>query len=118
MNPERLKSARKTAKLSQEKLGVMAGIDEATARSRVSQYEKGFHTPSFELVKKFAMILNVPECYFYIVDDVFAAAVLQMYHTHQVPFLQHPDYEKLKQAEKLVDQLQKLIVELTNNSLR
>ncbi|EKN4036026.1 helix-turn-helix transcriptional regulator [Yersinia enterocolitica] len=118
MNPERLKSARKTAKLSQEKLGVMAGIDEATARSRVSQYEKGFHTPSFDLIKKFAVILNVPECYFYIVDDIFAEAVLEMYHTHQMPYLQHPDYEKLKHAEKLVEQLQKLIHDLTNKSHR
>lgn len=118
MNPERLKSARKTAKLSQEKLGVMAGIDEVTARSRVSQYEKGFHTPPFDLVRKFAVILDVPECYFYIMDDVFAEAVLQMHHSYQAPVLQHPDHEKLKQAEKLAEQLRKLIHDLTSKSHR
>jgi len=41
MIPKRLKTARLAAKLSQEKLGVLAGIEESTARSRISQYESG-----------------------------------------------------------------------------
>ncbi|HEE4268670.1 TPA: transcriptional regulator, partial [Klebsiella pneumoniae] len=41
MIPKRLKDARLRAGLTQEKLGVMAGIEEATAYSRLSHYESG-----------------------------------------------------------------------------
>ncbi|HFF6450588.1 TPA: transcriptional regulator, partial [Klebsiella pneumoniae] len=37
------------------------------------------HKPSFELVCSFAKVLDVPECYFYTVDDEFAEAVLALY---------------------------------------
>ncbi|EPL6128111.1 helix-turn-helix transcriptional regulator [Klebsiella aerogenes] len=79
MIPKRLKEARLRAKLTQEKLGVLAGIEEATAYSRLSHYENGTHKPTFELVCEFARVLNVPECYFYTVDDDFAEAVLDLY---------------------------------------
>lgn len=79
MLPARLKTARLRANFTQEKLGVLAGIEEATARSRVSQYESGIHRPTFEMMCSFAKVLNVPECYFYTVDDDFAAAVLDLY---------------------------------------
>ena len=54
-------------------------IGEETAYSRLSHYEKGTHKPSFELVCEFARVLNVPECYFYIIDDQFAEDVLKLY---------------------------------------
>lgn len=79
MIPKRLKEARLRAKLTQEKLGVLAGIEEATAYSRLSHYENGTHKPTFDLVCEFAKVLNVPECYFYTVDDDFAEAVLNLY---------------------------------------
>ncbi|AWD10214.1 XRE family transcriptional regulator [Salmonella enterica] len=79
MIPKRLKEARQRAKLTQEKLGVLAGIEEATAYSRLSHYENGTHKPTFDLVCEFARVLNVPECYFYTVDDDFAEAVLDLY---------------------------------------
>ncbi|EBG6490189.1 helix-turn-helix transcriptional regulator [Salmonella enterica] len=79
MIPRRLKEARLRAKLTQEKLGVLAGIEEATAYSRLSHYENGTHKPTFDLVCEFARVLNVPECYFYTVDDDFAQAVLDLY---------------------------------------
>ncbi|EAB6690342.1 helix-turn-helix transcriptional regulator [Salmonella enterica subsp. enterica serovar Kiambu] len=79
MIPRRLKEARQRAKLTQEKLGVLAGIEEATAYSRLSHYENGTHKPTFDLVCEFARVLNVPECYFYTVDDDFAEAVLELY---------------------------------------
>ncbi len=79
MIPHRLKSARKKAKLTQEKLGVLAGIDESTARSRVSQYESGTYSPNFDTMCHFARVLNVPECYFYIIDDAFAEDVVVLY---------------------------------------
>lgn len=79
MLPVRLKISRLRANLTQEKLGVLAGIEEATARSRISQYESGIHRPTFEMMCAFARVLNVPECYFYTVDDDFAEAVLDLY---------------------------------------
>lgn len=80
MIPKRLKDARHRAKLTQEKLAVLAGIDESTARSRISQYENGIYRPNFETCCAFARILNVPECYFYTVDDEFAASILSLYN--------------------------------------
>lgn len=81
MVPQRLKNARLRAGYTQEKLGVLAGIDEATARSRISQYESGTYTPAFTTMCALARVLNVPECYFYILDEEFAEKVLGLYDT-------------------------------------
>ncbi|TDB52646.1 helix-turn-helix domain-containing protein [Photorhabdus luminescens] len=78
---KRLKAARLRANITQEKLGIAAGIDEKSARARVSQYENGTHQPTFEIMCVFSKVLNVPECYFYIVDDDFSDAVLAI---HQI----------------------------------
>ncbi|ELX48654.1 Transcriptional regulator, ArsR family [Salmonella enterica subsp. enterica serovar Typhimurium] len=83
MLPVRLKTARLHAHLTQEKLGVLAGIEEETARSRVSQYESGVHRPTFEMMCAFARVLDVPECYFYVVNDDFAERVLVLYQECQ-----------------------------------
>ncbi|ECE8959004.1 helix-turn-helix domain-containing protein [Salmonella enterica] len=83
MLPVRLKTARLHARLTQEKPGVLAGIEEETARSRVSQYEGGVHRPTFEMMCAFARVLNVPECYFYAVNDNFAEMVLELYQKYQ-----------------------------------
>ncbi|MCA6983956.1 helix-turn-helix domain-containing protein [Pectobacterium sp. CHL-2024] len=84
MLPIRLKTARLQANLTQEKLGVLAGIEEATARSRISQYESGIHRPTFEIMCAFAKVLNVPECYFYTVDDNFAEIILKLHNGEMV----------------------------------
>ncbi|AJJ17910.1 MULTISPECIES: helix-turn-helix domain-containing protein [Yersinia] len=83
MIPKRLKAARLRAQLTQERLGVLAGIEEATAYSRLSHYEHGTHKPTFELVCGFAHVLGVPECYFYTVDDEFAEKVLELYEQYK-----------------------------------
>ncbi|AFR05136.1 hypothetical protein PEC301653_26780 [Pectobacterium carotovorum subsp. carotovorum] len=84
MLPTRLKAARLRAKITQEKLGVLSGIEEATARSRVSQYESGTHRPTFEMMCSFARVLNVPESYFYTLDDEFAERILKLYEDEVV----------------------------------
>jgi len=84
MLPARLKTARLRAKMTQEKLGVLAGIEEATARSRVSQYESGTHRPTFETMCAFARVLNIPESYFYTLDDDFADIILKLYEGEAV----------------------------------
>lgn len=79
MLPYRLKQARHRMGISQQKLGILAGIDEATASARMNQYERGIHTPDFELVCRLATILNVPSCYFYTLEDELADIVQHWY---------------------------------------
>ncbi|KHS91842.1 DNA-binding protein [Pectobacterium brasiliense] len=76
MLPHRLKEARLRAGLSQQRLGVLSGIDEATASARMNQYERGVHTPDFDLACRLAAVLDVPACYFYTVEDDLAEIIL------------------------------------------
>lgn len=66
---ERLKTARLRAKLSQEKLGKLAGIDPTSASARMNQYERGKHAPDYRLMTRVAEILNMPVSWFYTADD-------------------------------------------------
>lgn len=76
---KRLKEARTTTGLSQQKLGVESGIDEASASARMNQYERGKHEPDFSMVERIAKVLDVPEAYFYALDDE-AAWLLVAFH--------------------------------------
>ncbi|UUZ55071.1 helix-turn-helix domain-containing protein [Massilia sp. H-1] len=76
---KRLKEARTIAGLSQERLGVMAGIDEMSSSARMNQYERGKHEPDFSMVERIAKALDVPESYFYAKDDE-AAWLLVIFH--------------------------------------
>ena len=67
------------AGISQEYLGVMAGMDEASASARMNQYEKGKHHPDVLTVERIAGVLNVPEAYFYARDEHMAWVLIQ-YH--------------------------------------
>jgi len=66
---KRLKEARREAGLSQERLGVLAGIDEMSASARMNQYERGKHEPDFSMVERIARALNAPVSFFYAEDD-------------------------------------------------
>lgn len=79
---KRLRLARVNAGLKQVELGCLAGIDEETASSRVSQYEREISSPDFGLVCRFAAVLDVPEAYFYAVDEDLAMLILQ-YHRYK-----------------------------------
>lgn len=74
--PKRLKQARKAAKLTQENLGIEAGIDESSASARMNQYEKGTHAPDFTMVKSIAKVLNIPTAYFYCEEDELGELIL------------------------------------------
>ena len=76
---KRLREVRIEAGLSQEALGVMAGIEEASASARMNQYERGKHEPDFSMVERIAKVLNVPESYFYSKDDDTAWLTLQFH---------------------------------------
>ena len=76
---KRLKEARCEAGLSQERLGVLAGIDEMSASARMNQYEKGKHEPDFSMVERIARALNMPASFFYAEGDD-EARLLQRFH--------------------------------------
>lgn len=76
---KRLRLARVNKGLKQIELGCLAGLDEETASSRVSQYERDVSSPDFRLVCRFGEVLDVPEAYFYALDDDLATLILQ-YH--------------------------------------
>ncbi|MGP3124007.1 helix-turn-helix domain-containing protein [Serratia marcescens] len=84
MLTKRLKEARLKAGLSQEKLGILAGIDEASASARMNQYEKGKHTPDFQIACKIADVLRVPVAYFYTPEDELARFILLFYKLDQI----------------------------------
>ncbi|AKK01426.1 transcriptional regulator [Pseudomonas chlororaphis] len=76
---KRLKKARKARGISQERLGIDAGIEPASASARMNQYEKGIHQPGESIVKQIAAVLNLPTAYFYCEDDE-TAHLLQCFH--------------------------------------
>lgn len=71
--PRRLKQARQRSGLTQEQLGIQAGIDEFSASTRVNQYEKGKHTPAIQTSQRLARALLVPTGFLYEDDDLLAS---------------------------------------------
>lgn len=65
----RIRKAREAAGLSQEALGVLAGIEEATAKVRIHQYEQGKHSPPLSMIKRIATALGKPAAWFICEDD-------------------------------------------------
>lgn len=87
--PFRLKEARLRSGLTQELLGIRAGIDEYSASARMNQYEKGVHIPNFELLERCATILDVPVEYFYTRSDQNAKLLLKF---HRMTVKQKADF--------------------------
>lgn len=75
----RLRIARKAKGLSQERLGILAGIDESSASARMNQYERGKHVPDFLVASKIAEVLELPTAYFYVEDDLLAEIIQKSY---------------------------------------
>jgi transcriptional regulator with XRE-family HTH domain len=73
---KRLKEARLTAKLSQKKLGIAAGMDEFSASARMNHYEKGLHTPDYPTLQRIARVLKLPAAYFYAESDDLAKFIV------------------------------------------
>ncbi|MFM0190132.1 helix-turn-helix transcriptional regulator [Paraburkholderia nemoris] len=76
---QRLKAARQHAGLSQEKLGIEAGLDPMSASTRMNRYELGKRVPDLELIQRIAGVLSVPAAYFYAVDDSEAELLLKFH---------------------------------------
>lgn len=73
---QRLKQARLAAGISQKQLGVLAGLDEFVASTRVNRYEQGKHQPDFDTAARLAAVLQVPTAYFFAQDDRLAELML------------------------------------------
>ncbi|GAB7219656.1 helix-turn-helix domain-containing protein [Vibrio comitans] len=70
--PERLKAARKKAKITQKDLGVKIGMEEGSASGRMNHYEKGRHVPDIGTLQRIADELDVPLNYFFCENDLSA----------------------------------------------
>ena len=66
---KRLKEARLSKGLSQEQLGLEAGLDAMSASTRMNRYELANREPDFSLVERLAAVLDVPPAYFFAKDD-------------------------------------------------
>lgn len=73
---QRLKKVRLAKGLSQKRLGILAGIDEFAASTRINRYEKGVHQANIEVVQQLSAVLGVPLAYFYTEDDDLASLLL------------------------------------------
>lgn len=74
---KRLKEIRKRTGLTQQQLGVLAGMSEDNASAKMNQYEKGVHIPRFPRLKDLAKALNVPTAFFYTEEDEIAEMLYQ-----------------------------------------
>lgn len=81
----RLRERREALGLAQEKVGVAVGLDESSARARISRYELGVHEPPYQTVKLLAEVLRVPVTYLYCEDKLTADLLLSL---HTLPALQ------------------------------
>lgn len=75
----RIRLLREELGWSQEKLGVAIGIDESSARARISRYELGVHEPPLPTVRLIVDVLNVPLSYLYCEDDRIALLLLGLH---------------------------------------
>lgn len=60
---QRIRSRREALGWSQEKLGVLIGIDESSSRAQISRYERGNHEPPLGTAMNIAKVLRVPLAY-------------------------------------------------------
>ena len=57
---EKIKAARKEAKLTQAEVGKMLGVSAAA----IGQHENGFRTPKYGTLERYSKVLNKPIEYF------------------------------------------------------
>ncbi len=58
---------------------MLIGIDESSARARISQYELGVHEPPVATARLIASALQVPLAYLFCEDDPTAALLLSLH---------------------------------------
>lgn len=78
----RMRARREELGWSQEKVGVLIGIDESSSRARISRYELGVHEPAVATARLIAGALGVSLPYLYCEDDAVARLLQAL---HQLP---------------------------------
>ncbi len=73
-----MRSRREELGLSQERVGVLIGIDESSSRARISRYELGTHEPPVETARLIAKALSVPLAYLYCDEDDVAVWLMEL----------------------------------------
>jgi transcriptional regulator with XRE-family HTH domain len=75
---KRLEQVRKRAGISsQAKLGILAGISELTASTRMNYYATGTNEPNLQILTRIAAVVKAPVAYFYCEDDQLADLILK-----------------------------------------
>lgn len=74
----RMRSRREELGWSQEKVGVLIGIDESSARARISRYEIGTHEPPVETARLIAKALGVPLAFLYCDEEDLATLLKKL----------------------------------------
>ena len=74
----RMRSRREEFGWSQEKVGVLIGIDESSARARISRYELGTHEPPLKTARQIANALGVPLAYLYCDEEDLAMLLKEL----------------------------------------
>lgn len=74
----RMRSRREELGWSQEKVGVLIGIDESSSRARISRYELGTHEPPVKTARQIAEALGAPLEYLYCEDDDVARVLMAL----------------------------------------
>lgn len=82
------------ARLPQDRLGVLIGLDEQCSSARISRYESGIHEPPFKTAELIAAALNVPVAYFYCPDEMLAHLLLLAFR------LPAPERERLLETAR------------------
>jgi transcriptional regulator with XRE-family HTH domain len=72
----RLRERRKALGWSLEHVGVEIGLDESSARARISRYELGEHQPPEETALLLADVLGVPHAFLHCENDRLAEIIL------------------------------------------
>ena len=72
----RLRERREELGWSLERVGVAIGLDESTARARISRYELGGHQPPEQTAQQLAQVLSVPHAYLHCESDRLAEIIL------------------------------------------
>ena len=75
----RMRERREALGLAQEKVGVAIGLDESSARARISRYELGVHEAPVPTAKQIASALKVPLAYLYCEDDSTATLLVALH---------------------------------------
>lgn len=75
---KRIKQARKRAGISsQQKLGILAGLDVSGASPRMNHYFTGKNEPKLQTMTRIAAVVRTPVPYFYCEDDALADLILK-----------------------------------------